>query len=143
MIVILWQMSTLLLMLLYLLPFFHQLPLCIALFPFSKFSAPLSHFLYCGMRFNLYVRPHKICNRGFPKHKFCAILKDYRSSQMLVPGWASYHFSESFSVIGFLCEECNEKYYSLEIESSYDEFSTTYRSIWHCNRIIFSQYLLS
>ncbi|MEW6585710.1 MAG: hypothetical protein AB1442_08885 [Nitrospirota bacterium] len=29
-------------------------------------------------------------------------------------GWASYHFSDDFSVSGLLCAGCNEKYYSLE-----------------------------
>jgi hypothetical protein len=42
-------------------------------------------------------------------------------SEPFAIGWASYHFTESFSVSGFLCEECNEKYYHLKIESSYDE----------------------
>jgi transcription initiation factor IIE alpha subunit len=28
---------------------------------------------------------------------------------------------EAFSVSGFLCEDCNEKYYSVDIESSYRE----------------------
>jgi hypothetical protein len=33
-------------------------------------------------------------------------------------GWNYYHFSDDFSVNGFLCSECNEKYYSLEASLS-------------------------
>jgi hypothetical protein len=43
------------------------------------------------------------------------------SSEPFAIGWAAYHFSESFSVSGFLCEVCNEKYYSANIETSYKE----------------------
>ncbi len=43
------------------------------------------------------------------------------SSEPFAIGWATYHFSESFSVSGFLCNICNEKYYSVDIKTSYDE----------------------
>ncbi|OGW38286.1 MAG: hypothetical protein A2Y97_04695 [Nitrospirae bacterium RBG_13_39_12] len=42
-------------------------------------------------------------------------------SEPFAIGWAAYHFTESFSVSGFLCEECNGKYYHIEIRSIYDE----------------------
>jgi hypothetical protein len=38
-------------------------------------------------------------------------------------GWASLHFTEAFSVSGFLCDECNKKYYSVETDSSYRELT--------------------
>ncbi|MEW6571513.1 MAG: hypothetical protein AB1390_10115 [Nitrospirota bacterium] len=44
-------------------------------------------------------------------------------SEPFAIGWASYHFSESFSVSGLLCEVCNEKYYSLETEYSFGELA--------------------
>jgi hypothetical protein len=37
--------------------------------------------------------------------------------------WAAYHFSEDFSVSGFVCDGCNEKYYSPEPETGYRELS--------------------
>jgi hypothetical protein len=39
-------------------------------------------------------------------------------SEPFAIGWASLHFTEDFSVSGFLCEECNEKYYSVDMEAS-------------------------
>jgi hypothetical protein len=50
----------------------------------------------------------------------CKRIVDLGSEPFAI-GWAAYHFTDSFSVSGFLCGECNEKYYHLEIESSYDE----------------------
>lgn len=44
-------------------------------------------------------------------------------SEPFAIGWASLHITEAFSVSGFLCEECNEKYYSVDIESSYRELA--------------------
>jgi hypothetical protein len=46
----------------------------------------------------------------------CCICKRAVSlkSEPFAIGWASYHFSDDFSVSGFLCAGCNEKYYSLK-----------------------------
>jgi hypothetical protein len=44
-------------------------------------------------------------------------------SEPFAIGWASLHFTEDFSVSGFLCEECNEKYYSVDMESSHRELA--------------------
>jgi hypothetical protein len=40
-------------------------------------------------------------------------------SEPFAIGWASLHITEDFSVSGFLCEGCNEKYYSVDMESSH------------------------
>jgi hypothetical protein len=42
-------------------------------------------------------------------------------SEPFAIGWASLHITEDFSVSGFLCKECNEKYYSVDMETSYRE----------------------
>jgi hypothetical protein len=42
-------------------------------------------------------------------------------SEPFAIGWAAYHFTDSFSVSGFLCEACNEKYYTVDSEISYKE----------------------
>jgi hypothetical protein len=44
-------------------------------------------------------------------------------SEPFAIGWASLHITEDFSVSGFLCEGCNEKYYSVDIESSLRELT--------------------
>ncbi|MDI6890896.1 MAG: hypothetical protein QMC83_08175 [Thermodesulfovibrionales bacterium] len=42
-------------------------------------------------------------------------------SEPFAIGWATLYITESFSVSGFLCERCNERYYSVDTESSYRE----------------------
>ena len=44
-------------------------------------------------------------------------------SESFAIGWASLHITEAFSVSGFLCEDCNGKYYSVDAESSHRELS--------------------
>lgn len=44
-------------------------------------------------------------------------------SEPFAIGWCAFHITDSFSVSGFLCEDCNVKYYSLEIDSGYKELS--------------------
>jgi len=44
-------------------------------------------------------------------------------SEPFAIGWASLHITEAFSVSGFLCEDCNGRYYSVDIESSHRELS--------------------
>jgi hypothetical protein len=53
----------------------------------------------------------------------CCVCKQTVSlkSEPFAIGWASLHFTEDFSVSGFLCEGCNEKYYSVDMESSLRE----------------------
>jgi len=53
----------------------------------------------------------------------CCVCKQTVSlkSEPFAIGWASLHFTEDFSVSGFLCEGCNEKYYSIDVESSHEE----------------------
>jgi hypothetical protein len=53
----------------------------------------------------------------------CCVCKQTVSlkSEPFAIGWASLHFTEDFSVSGFLCEGCNEKYYSIDVESSHKE----------------------
>jgi hypothetical protein len=52
----------------------------------------------------------------------CKRIVSLRSEPFTI-GWASLHITEAFSVSGFLCEECNEKYYSVDIESSNRELA--------------------
>jgi hypothetical protein len=52
----------------------------------------------------------------------CKKIVNLKTDQFAI-GWASLHFTEAFSVSGFLCNECNEKYYSVEIDTSYRELS--------------------
>lgn len=58
-------------------------------------------------------------------HGVCCICKRIVSlkSERFAIGWASYHFSDDFSVSGFVCSGCNEKYYSLDTETGYAELS--------------------
>jgi hypothetical protein len=53
----------------------------------------------------------------------CCVCKQTVSlkSEPFAIGWASLHFTEDFSVSGFLCAGCNEKYYSVDMESSLRE----------------------
>jgi hypothetical protein len=44
-------------------------------------------------------------------------------SEPFAIGWASFHITEAFSVSGFLCEDCNGRYYSVNAESSHRELS--------------------
>lgn len=44
-------------------------------------------------------------------------------SEPFAIGWATLHITESFSVSGLLCEKCNERYYSIDPESSYRELT--------------------
>lgn len=44
-------------------------------------------------------------------------------SEPFAIGWASYYFSDDFSVSGFVCNGCNEKYYLLDTETGYAELS--------------------
>jgi hypothetical protein len=44
-------------------------------------------------------------------------------SEPFAIGWASLHITEDFSVSGFLCEECNEKYYSVDMDTSHRELA--------------------
>lgn len=55
----------------------------------------------------------------------CCVCKRIVSlkSELFAIGWASLHFTEDFSVSGFLCEECNEKYYSVDMETSNRELA--------------------
>jgi hypothetical protein len=50
----------------------------------------------------------------------CKRIVDLKSEPFAI-GWASLHFTEDFSVSGFLCKGCNEKYYSVDMESSLRE----------------------
>lgn len=52
----------------------------------------------------------------------CKRIVNLRSEPFAI-GWASLHITEDFSVSGFLCEKCNDKYYSIDIESSRRELS--------------------
>ena len=58
-------------------------------------------------------------------HGVCCICKKIVSlkSEPFAIGWASYHFSDDFSVSGFVCNGCNEKYYLLDTETGYAELS--------------------
>jgi hypothetical protein len=53
----------------------------------------------------------------------CCVCKQTVSlkSEPFAIGWASLHITEDFSVSGFLCEGCNEKYYSVDMEYSLRE----------------------
>lgn len=53
----------------------------------------------------------------------CCVCKRivHLKSEPFAIGWASLHITEAFSVSGFLCEGCNEKYYSVDTKSSYKE----------------------
>jgi hypothetical protein len=53
----------------------------------------------------------------------CCVCKQTVSlkSEPFAIGWASLHFTEDFSVSGFLCAGCNEKYYSVDMEASLRE----------------------
>jgi hypothetical protein len=55
----------------------------------------------------------------------CCVCKRIVSlkSEPFAIGWASLHFTEDFSVSGFLCEECNERYYYVDMETSYGELA--------------------
>lgn len=55
----------------------------------------------------------------------CCVCKQTVSlkSEPFAIGWASPHFTEDFSVSGFLCAGCNKKYYSLDMESSRRELT--------------------
>jgi hypothetical protein len=55
----------------------------------------------------------------------CCVCKRIVSlkSEPFAIGWASLHLTEDFSVSGFLCEECNEKYYSVDTEISNSELA--------------------
>jgi len=44
-------------------------------------------------------------------------------SEPFAIGWASLHITEDFSVSGFLCEGCNEKYYSVDMDTSHRELT--------------------
>jgi hypothetical protein len=44
-------------------------------------------------------------------------------SEPFAIGWASLHITEDFSVSGFLCKECNEKYYSVDMGTSHRELT--------------------
>jgi hypothetical protein len=44
-------------------------------------------------------------------------------SEAFAIGWAAYHFSDDFSVSGFVCNTCNEKYYLLDTGTAYAELS--------------------
>jgi hypothetical protein len=50
----------------------------------------------------------------------CKRIVDLKSEPFAI-GWAFLHITEAFSVSGFLCEDCNEKYYSVDIESCFRE----------------------
>ncbi|MFZ5906384.1 MAG: hypothetical protein ACOYVJ_03100 [Nitrospirota bacterium] len=52
----------------------------------------------------------------------CKRIVGLRSEPFAI-GWAAYHFSDDFSVSGFVCNVCNTKYYSLETETGYRELS--------------------
>jgi hypothetical protein len=58
-------------------------------------------------------------------HGICCICKRIVNlkSEHFAIGWAAYHFSDDFSVSGFVCNVCNEKYYSLDTETGYAELS--------------------
>jgi len=64
-----------------------------------------------------FAYPHSIT------HGICCICKKIVSLQteQFAIGWAAYHFSESFSVSGFLCKTCNEKFYSINTDISQKE----------------------
>jgi hypothetical protein len=55
----------------------------------------------------------------------CCVCKRIVSlkSEPFAIGWASLHFTEDFSVSGFLCEECNERYYRVDIGSGHRELA--------------------
>lgn len=58
-------------------------------------------------------------------HGICCICRKIVSllKEPFAIGWAAYHFSESFSVSGFLCKTCNEKYYGINTDVSFMELS--------------------
>ena len=58
-------------------------------------------------------------------HGVCCICKKIVSlkSETFAIGWASYHFADDFSVSGFVCDVCNEKYYLLDTETGYGELT--------------------
>ena len=58
-------------------------------------------------------------------HGICCICKRIVSlkTEPFAIGWASYHFSDDFSVSGFVCNVCNEKYYFLDTETGFIELS--------------------
>jgi hypothetical protein len=55
----------------------------------------------------------------------CCICKSivHLKSEPFAIGWASYHFSDDFSVSGFVCKGCNEKYYSLDTDTGHEQLS--------------------
>jgi len=55
----------------------------------------------------------------------CCVCKQTVSlkSEPFAIGWASLHITEDFSVSGFLCEGCNEKYYSVDMDTSHRELA--------------------
>jgi len=58
-------------------------------------------------------------------HGVCCICKKIvrLNSEPFAIGWSAYHFSDDFSVSGFVCNVCNEKYYLLDTETGYVELS--------------------
>lgn len=66
-----------------------------------------------------YAYPHSLT------HGICCICK---STVGLAPnefaiGWKSYHFSDNFSVRGFVCSVCNEKFFLLDTNRGFAELS--------------------
>jgi len=55
----------------------------------------------------------------------CCVCKQTVSlkSEPFAIGWASLHITEDFSVSGVLCKECNEKYYSVDMDTSHRELT--------------------
>jgi hypothetical protein len=56
----------------------------------------------------------------------CKSIVNLKSEPFTIPfttDWIYFHFSETFTVTGFLCIECSEKYYSVDIESSYNKLT--------------------
>jgi hypothetical protein len=66
-----------------------------------------------------FAYPHSLTNG------ICCICKRMVSlkSEPFAIGWTAYHFSDDFSVNGFVCNVCNEKYYLLDTETGYIELS--------------------
>jgi hypothetical protein len=58
-------------------------------------------------------------------HGVCCICKRIvgLTAEPFAIGLASYHFSDDFSVSGFVCNGCNEKYYLLDTGAGYAELS--------------------
>jgi len=58
-------------------------------------------------------------------HGICCICKRIASlkSEPFAIEFSAYHFSDDFSVSGFVCNVCNEKYYLLDTETGYIELS--------------------